>query len=301
MSLTSRSSQQPLVFDDEPIDSILYGPSSRGPSPATVFTDIDPVVDEIKQAAGSNNIARALEVMGWLFAGQSPVPLSACMSLVRVLRSMVPLVPKPILTDTAIKAGPLLHEIIARAKRVNATDLQTEAETIVYRWHEGRGEYGKARSVVASLRDRAASAGDDSQLAVMINNYAYEFLLEGNYLDAEPHFINALKSFKDLGMKTEVPNALANLLTCRFALSPNHEWEAMLPELAESHCALRDAGDWRVRKTSLLYSERAIAQGRLTVAVAWARKAETASRKVTTQLHQDDENYLRSLKARRDQ
>ena len=301
MSLTSRSSQQQLFFDDEPIDSILYGRSSRGPSPASVFTDFDPVLDEIKLAAGCNNIARALELVSWLLTGQSPVPVSTCMSLVRILQSAVPLVPKPILVDAAIKAGPLLHDIIVRAKRVNATGLQTEAETIVYRWHEGRGEYGKARVVVASLRDRAASTGDNSELAVMINNYGYEFLLEGNYLDAEPHFVNALKLFKDFGMKTEVPNALANLLTCRFALSPSHEWEAMLPELAESHCALRDAGDWRVRKTSRLYSDRAIALGRLTVAVAWARKAETASRQVTTQLHQDDENYLRSLTARRDQ
>ena len=239
--------------------------------------------------------------MSWLLARQRPLSESACRSLVRVLRSAVPLVPKPILAEAAIKAGSLLHDIIARAKRLDATNLQTEAETIAYRWHEGRGEYGKARAVVAAMRERAAAADNYSQLAVLTNNYAYEFLLEGSYAAAEPHFIEALRLFESLKMKGDTTNTRVNLLTCRFALSPSHEWEAMLPELTKFHRVLRDSGDWRVRKTSRLYSERAAANGRLTAAVAWARKAVTASRDIPTQLHRDDENHLRSLQRARTQ
>lgn len=301
MSSTSRSIPQQQFFDDEPTDSILHNRSSSGSSRASLFTDIYPVLDEIERAAEACNFARAHELIAWLLAGESPMPVSTCMRLVRMLRLVVPPVPKPKLAEAAIKIGPILDDIIVRARSFDATSLQTAAETIAYRWHEGRGEYDKARMVVGSLRERAANAHDKSEIAVMTNNYAYEFLLEGNYSDAEPLFMEALKLFKNLRMTLDMANAQANALSCRFALSPSGEWETMLPELMKSHRVLRDCGDWRVRKTCRLYAERAAAHGKLTVAVAWARKAAAASREIPTLLHQDDENYLNLLERRRDQ
>ena len=71
MSLDSDLSQS-LLFDDEPIDSILYGSPSNGPTSANAFVDTLPVVDEIVSAIYSENLPRALALMQWLLRSDFP-------------------------------------------------------------------------------------------------------------------------------------------------------------------------------------------------------------------------------------
>jgi proteasome accessory factor A len=293
-----RSPSRQNFFDDEPIESILYEHPSTEPSNASAFIETCPLIDEIEEAFESGNIAHALGKIQWLLCEELPVPVRACVKFAQFLGEMVPNIPKPSIPDAAIEYSGLPQQMIAFAERFEATELQSMAGTIAYRWHEACGEYAEARKVLAAMRHRAAKEGDRCLLAVLTNNYGYEYLLEGKHEEAIPHFAEALELFEEVRRKSDVVNARANILSCRFATMSVAEWETLLPELAETHRELHASGDWRVRKTMRLYAERAAARGRLAVAVGWASRAVDASRSMPTQLRQEDANYVTWLERR---
>ena len=256
------------------------------------------LIEEIEEAIEFGNTAGALERMRCLFQENLPLSVRDCAAFLRFIRELVPEYPRPHIPSAAIEYCSVAHDIIAFAKRHKDSGLQSAAETTAYRWHEGRGEYAQARAVIASMQLRADKAGDPWQLGVMTNNYGYEYLLEGNHEEAEPYFRQAVDLFEIAEREDEMANGKANILTSSFATLPLEQREALLPDLAETQKALHGCRNWRIRKTMRLYAERAEQDGRLSVAVAWARRAADASRNIPTKLHQEDDDYAASLERR---
>ena len=256
------------------------------------------LIEEIEEAIEFRNIAGALERMRCLFQGDLPLSVRACADFLRFIKELVPEYPRPEIPSAAIEYCSVAHDIIAFAKRHKDLGLQSAAESTAYRWHETRGEYAQARAVIATMQIRADKAGNPWHLAVMTNNYGYEYLLEGNHEAAKPHFRQALDLFEIAEREDEIANGKANLLTSSFATLPLEQREALLPDLAETQKALHGRRDWRIRKTMRLYAERAELGGKLSVAMAWARRAADASRDIPTKLHQEDDDYAALLERR---
>ncbi len=293
MSVNSNSTSQLLLLDHEPTDST---PDNRpGSVSAEAPIDIEAVLEEIMESMNSGSLVRSLTLMEWLLRSDSPMSVKACLIFAEGFRRLVPDCPKPIISALAVEFQSLLEEIVALGKRLNSGQVQAATETLCYRMYEARGEFAKARTLIAVMRDRADRSTKNFSFTQLTNNYGYEYLLEADFSKARPYFIEAVKLFEKLENVIEVANAQANLLTCEFALCPDSDWEVLLPTLTRTHALLFEAEDWRVRKTMLLLAKRAQAQGRVLVAVAWARRAVNASRYQTTQLQQDDKRYVDDL------
>jgi len=256
------------------------------------------ILEEIEIEAVGRNFARMFELIGWM-SRQVPLTLATYTELVRVLRWVVPDVPKFKLSIVPQECGRILEDSIEFARRVDAPALQSAAEQLAYRWYEAHGEYAQARECLMNIRRGLGEDADPARIARLINNQGYEYLLEADFSAAEPFFLEALQSFGRLDLADEVANARANWLMCRFRTLPQREWESLRADLLSAHRVLFTHGDWRVRKTMRLFAERSAASGRLSVAVAWARRAVHASRSISTQHHQEDEDYLQWLERRR--
>jgi tetratricopeptide (TPR) repeat protein len=296
MSLNQNSSSTQLIFDDESNESILHDNPVDSATGADAFDASEQVLEEINQCACSGNQIRSFALMAWLLRSDLPVPVNTCRIIIQAFQQVISSKPKPVVSNVVIEYGFILDKIINLAKQYEADDILSAAETFSYRLCEARGEYEKARTLIDNMREQANKSGDRFLFAELTNNYGYEFLLEGNYLEPQTYFIESLSLFENLNSKINIANGQANLLTCQFALSLSRNWEALLPALSEAQRVLHEYGDWRIRKTMRLFAERAQAQGRNSVAIAWARRAANASRNLATQLHRDDENYLDSLR-----
>ena len=295
----SRPRARDIFFDDEPIESVLYGEGSPGPSNASVWIGVDAETDAITAGMAGGDAGVALRQMERLLSGSAPVPsLDNCAKFCSSLRKLIPVCPRPVLSADATACGPVLRALVEVARRYEAGRLQCNAETLLYRWYEGRDEYEQARSIVAAMQRRAEAQGNKGLSAILTNNYGYEFLLEGNAADAEPHFMRAAAHFERMDIAIEIVNVRANILTCRLALLSPNEWEELIPEVTETNRRLLHLGDWRVRKTMHLLAEMALARGRTAAAVRWARRAVSASSNVPTRLRHDDEQYLLRLEQR---
>lgn len=292
-----------LADQHRPDDRAQQSPTGDSPTDGATNTDASgetsQLLEEIIHCAHSGNQVRKFALMTWLLRSELPLSDSAWRTITSAFRQGLSAYPKPVVSDVAIEHVFILDEIIGLAAQHETSGILVTATTLRYRICEACGEYEHARALIGKLRDRAEKAESRLETAQMINNYGYEFLLEGNYREAEPYFVEALELFQRLDNKLEIANAQANLLTCQFALLPSHDWGALLPALRKAQHVLYMGNDWRVRKTMRLFAARAEARQRHTVAKAWARRAANASSNLPTQLHLDDITYLNSLRGKR--
>jgi len=284
-----------IFFDDEPVESVLYAERRTGPSNASAFTEARSETEAIASDLAAGKTRAAIDSIVRLLDSGQAVPLTACEAFVVALTDLIPQCPRPLLPKDTGDCGAALRALVSRTELHGSDAVSTRAQTLLYRWHEGRGEYAQARSIVGPMLSRAERENDARHAASLVNNYGYEYLLEGRPAEAEPYFQRALERFTRLKDVSEIANARANVLTCRFALLAPNDWKDLVPQLTETHRALRTLRDWRVRKTMRLLAELSAERGRLAAAVQWVRRAVAASEAIPTRLREDDEQYLGGL------
>jgi tetratricopeptide (TPR) repeat protein len=291
----SLRSDRAIFFDDEPIESVLYAERRTGPSNASAFAEARSETEAIAAdlAAGKNQVVVGRIVR--LLDSEQAVPLTVCSAFVLAMTHLIPECPRPLLHPGTGDCGEALRALISRAKRYGAEAIFSRAQVLLYRWHEGRGEYAQARSVIHPMLRRAEREDDLGQAAILVNNYGYEYLLESRPVEAAPYFERALDRFTRMRHASEIANVRANLLTCQFALSAPDDRIGLFRDLADTHRALRRRRDWRARKTMRLLAQLSAKHGRPAAAAGWARRAVAASAGVPTRLREDDERYLREL------
>ena len=298
MSLNTIIDQETLVYDEDLIASIFVEEQSEADGNLPVDFEIEAVLDEILNSVHAGSPARAIALIDWLFRSGLPLTENACLVFVDCFTRFIPDLPRPIVSSLAMDNRILLARVYALARQLDVPAILLRATTPCYRLSEARGEYARARRIIARARSLAEEQETASHLARLTCNFGFEYLLEGNYAAASPHFAESIRLFEELGDDNEVANVTANLLTCQFALLSFEHREALLPELLRVHAQLVADGDWRQRKTMRLLAQRAAAQGRLPVAIAWARRALGVARQMKSQLQHDDELYLNGLRLR---
>lgn len=268
-------------------------------APVARLEDVTPVHREIRSCLYCGNEVRAFALLSWLMLSATSLPRETYGVAIGVFRNSVGDLALPIVSATVTAHRHILEWMLESADVQQDASLLNRAKNVAYRLHEAHGEYARARALLRDLIEVSSAAGNRPRCAHFTNNLAYEFLLEGDYRSALPHFRRALQWYAGLDAKVQIANVEANLLTCEFALAPCGGWEALLPRLHKTHRRLRSAGDWRMRKTMRLLALQAEARGRHAAALGWARRALAQTRGKATGLRGIDQRFLDSLQCRR--
>lgn len=284
-----------LVFDDEPMESLLYGKPGSGPSSASLFATAQSVITSVRQALERADIGEALRVIADFLRGDDPIPEDALAVFVYVILGIIPEVPCPIVKDYGVVYEDILEPIFALSKTHKLNALLDATGTRLYRWYEAGGRFREAAKVISILLDRARQQDDRYHEAMLTNNLGYEYLLAGDWVTAEPYFVHAADLFDQLQCRLDVANARANQLQCRFELNgfmPNDGYEAELQDILQvlDH-------DWRRRKPLILMARLAKGRGEFNAAIQLAKQAVEASEGMPTQLHFQDQSYLDKLES----
>jgi len=132
----------------------------------------------------------------------------------------------------------------------------------------------------------------------MINNFAFEYLLERKWKEAIPPFERAARILKENGDQTEYANARANYWTCRFECDEVKEVEEVEAELKILSRKLRDSADWHRRKPLVLLAKIEERRGNLDAAVRLVEQAIEACKGGRTRYPELDQTYLNHLRQR---
>lgn len=284
-----------LVFDDEPLEGILYGEKRRGPTRANLFWPGLAWVRGIKAACAAGNTREVLEKASEFSASGYSLTPGMCQDLAAVVKAIVPSQPNPILEHDLSPLGPLLEEMWSLALREKDKALQDALGTSLYRWHEHHGDYEDARRILATLIETRREHHDEPGEAVFLNNLAFEYLLEERWQEAIPLFERAAALFKAHSVDYEYANARANYWTCRFESDDLEDIEAIEAELRTLKGVLTKRPGWHGRKPLILLAKIRERGGKIKAAIGLVKRAIASAEGSQTRYAEQDGEYLEHL------
>ena len=100
-----------------------------------------------------------------------------CLNLSVFIRALVPEYPNPIIDSDISTLTPLLEKIWRIALQYRDQELQTTIGEPHYRCYEHYGRYKDARQVLSILIKIGKKKNHPNDLAILINNFAFEYQL----------------------------------------------------------------------------------------------------------------------------
>jgi tetratricopeptide (TPR) repeat protein len=218
-----------------------------------------------------------------------------CYRLTASIKDLVPNCPNPCLEHDLTPLGPLLEEMWQLALRAEEKSLQQELGTVFYRWYEHYQHYEDARGVLAVLLEISRERGDRTNEAVMLNNFAFEYVLEEKWQEAIPLFEEAATIFRDNSDEYEYANARANYWTCRFECADLENLEEVEEELRTLRDILTRRTGWHARKPLILLAKIEERRGSTQPAIRFVEQAIESCKGSNTRYPELDASYLRDL------
>ena len=287
-----------LAFDDEPLEQVLYGKVRKDPTPANLYLPAIEYVQRIVQTYHEGKIQDVLEQASELSSKRYLLSTKMCCQLLIVMKGLVPCYPNPVLKFDISVLGLLLEEVWNHFLKIENKSLQEMIGDPLYRWYEHHRKYENARQVLTRLIENGKEKGDRTTEAVMINNLAFEYLLEGLWHEAAPLFETSADIFKENGNEFEYANARANYWSARFEYAGFEEIEKAEHELKTIADKLNRHSDWRTRKPLILLAKIEEKRNNLTEAIQLVQKAIEKSRGSNTRYPEMDQQFLTYLKSK---
>jgi hypothetical protein len=281
-----------LLFDDAPLESILYDVPGTGPTPASLFLASNARMAAAVEAFRQSDVDGGFAHMRTMVAGDEPLSTRAIFTCVGLIGSRVPMIPYPILPEDGQPYDAILEPLLV-ASLAYDDDVAADVGQALYRFYEGCDRFADAARVVGVLLERARRTGKSADEALLTNNLGYEHLLAREWARAEPLFARAAELFAEERLEVEVTNVRANLLVCRFEQSGGPPSRRLERELSQFLKSIRY--DWRRRKVLGLLARCAECRGDLPAAIDRARQAVEAAANRPTRHRLDDQAYLRHL------
>ncbi len=289
--------KEPLVFDDDSLDGILYGENPTTPTLADCFLPIKEHMGNIREAFKANDHAALLTTLTVITEKKMPLHQYVCDEIIEYTKILIPSIPLPELSYNIGVLTPLLEQIwtlpdldINNERRVSIGDR-------LYRCYEHQKNFSAAQDVLHSLIKLSQDRGDKVNEAVYTNNLAFEYILEEQYEDAMTLFQYAQSIFLDENIDFQSANSRTNYLICMYKLGGasillEHEEELKL--LVQS---LSNEGEWHVRKPYALLAEARASQNDLSGAIKYILKAIKASENYQVKWTEIDKKRLAELEA----
>ena len=284
-----------LVFDDEPVEHILYGRGVDGPTPVSLFAQSRQHLALIWAAYEKGDIQAAIDAGTNLLGDDCRVSIGVGMQLAMVMKRIVPQIPNPILRFDLSPLGPLLEKLRQVAMENNSNELEKGVCESLYRWYEHRGKYEEAKSVLLKLIEIHIDEKNRCAEAVARNNLAFEYFLEDRFQEAILGFEEAAKLFEDIGELGQNANSLANCWMCRFECGGVPDLAHAESELHRLARILIQAEFWQARKPLILLARIAERKRKISDAILFVRRAIEAGVNSGTQYPETDRKYLAQL------
>jgi hypothetical protein len=263
VEVTSEPNRLPvanLIYDDEPLDDLLYNQASSCPSEVSIFDQAKKILRYMPD--GKLDVSQdALECyVAFLETGQA-LSRKMFVLLEAGAASFLPQWPKPMPPETSVAVGPLLEHLWMRASDWGDMALITAVGSSLWQWYEYNNRYGDARTILGKLESYVANTGNRGSLPNIINNYAFQLQKEKNWKEAAVHYERAATLAAELEMTSDYANSRANYWTSRYEMEGQSIADLIVPELHRLGAILHEAGWLAGERKTLVWLARILADG----------------------------------------
>ena len=285
-----------LVFDDQPLECLLYGQPGAEHTPVSMFSGARKLVDFVKEMNKKEDSQTVINLCKELAAEDLWLSVGMCFELIKMLSVFVPQIPNPVLRVNLTPLCPLLEKMRGIGLEKKDKALLEGMSTMAYRCFEHCGQYEKARDVLRWMLESSRQRGRRYNEAIALNNLAFEYLLEKRFKEALADFGEAANLFQILGSSAQSANSRANYWTCRFESSDIEDLDQAETELINLEVILTRSNSWQERKPLILLAKIAERRGDLKEGIGYVHKAIEACKGSGTRYPELDGNYLMRLK-----
>lgn len=287
-----------LVFDDEPIQAVLYGAPEDEPSVVSVFEHVRKLVTELSGGAHPDPESALRAILGFLDEDRAILP-ECFRSLVGYARSFLPHWPAQPSPEMPPSAGVVLERLWQRAEHAADDELRSCAGMPLWEWYEMTRCHARAREVLQALVDIAERSHNPQEMRGLLNNLAFQYWLERQWAHAARHFARAADLAKEHGDLPGYAQFKANYWACRFEEDGLADADLMHAELEQFAEILRTGGRRPAERKALVYLAKVEqAQGKLEDAVAHARRAVAIDESQQSIYLSHDRKLLEELQVR---
>jgi tetratricopeptide (TPR) repeat protein len=290
-----------FVFDDEPLEQILYGDETDVPTSANLYLPALKYVRGITHELMGRNIDAAAKKASELKEKGYSITPEMCSELALNIRQVVPSIPNPIMKWDLSGLGNLIDITWGAAFQSEDETVQEDVGLSLFRWYEHYQRYEKARNVLKKLISIYRKRGDRIDEAIFINNLAFEYLLEKRFQEAAPLFKKAADMFGEQGYIFERANSRANYLECIFGCGEFEDLEAIEKEMISLISILCTGDAWKIRKPLILFARIQERKGNRTKAITLVERAIKVCEHGNTRYSEMDTEYLEHLRSTRNE
>jgi tetratricopeptide (TPR) repeat protein len=230
---------QHLVYDDEPLEAILYGAGPAEPTPACI-RPVEPnpllltVLIDSQDSAALERFYR--ELAQQVEAGQL-LDRAAAASLANVTRKLLPVWPQP-LQKPLLPAARTFLECLWRQSRSDPV-LAESIGNVLWEWYEYSKRHDAAREILAALAEYCEGDGRLAQAALNLNQLAYQWLMQQNWTAAERAYQRSCELATLADSRRNYLIARVGWWSARFEQDPagiaeplSRDMAALVPEIA---------------------------------------------------------------------
>lgn len=203
-----------LVFDDEPLEAVLYDESGPGPTSAGLFEQVRGLMAKIRTSKAANR-KELLQAIDALLGGEEAVDSESFRFLAALARSFLPRWPEPPSPDMPPEVDSVLRGLWARALGQLDDDWRLIAGGLLWEWHELNGRHAEARDVLGALIAVEERRGNVEATANHENSLAFQFWLERRWSEAAAHFDRAARLAEETGDAVSRAQFMTNYQACR--------------------------------------------------------------------------------------
>ena len=285
-----------FYFDDEPLERILYGKDQGGPSTANYFLPTRIQLQNLIIACREKQIPGVIAAASEFEWTNMPLSAEVCHWIINEFCHFFPYLPNPVMKHDLSSLHPLFEKLWKTAMDLKDEQLQINSGTQLFRWYEHQGKYEEARVVLYVLLEIYRKHGNRPNEGIILNNFAFEYLLEERWQEAIPIFEEAALIFKATNIVFEYANARANYWICRFAINDFGDLKNTEQELNEILYIVSKSGRWHERKPFILKAQIEERRGNISRAMRLVKKAIKSSANSGTRYPESDKMYLECLR-----
>jgi tetratricopeptide (TPR) repeat protein len=286
-----------FFFDDEPLKDILYGKKGFGATLANKFLKASEYLEKINSPECRGNKPKTIKYLKDLSDKGHPISVGLCRELTTVLNSIIPIYPRPKNYKDFSGIGPLVKKMWDVAVRSGDRYLQKNLAPSVYRWYEAFGYFSNSRLDLMRLLHFAQEDNYIFSEAIWTNNLAFDFLSDGNYMEAIPLFERAAEIFDENSFRGEYANSRANYWMCFFEPKEfdKDKIEEIETELKEIIKDIDHKSIWHRRKPFIIKAKVEEQRGHIRRAIKFAQRAVFVCKYSNTQYPELDRKYIQQL------
>lgn len=241
-----------LVFDDEPVESLLLSGPSRPATSASAFQPARELIAELGTVQTPVPEPVIQRINTFLEAGHALTdPLFQ--SLVQLVRSVLPRWPQPADPDMPQSAGRLVFQLWEAACLSQRRDWRHSAGEALWEWYEYQHDHAAARIILHELFEDASRCGAAAQLGRLKNNFAFQYFSEGRWAEGAREFELAAALYREQQDEPARANSMANYWGCRVEQGDIAAPEAAIADLERLLQIMRDAALRMGQRKALLY------------------------------------------------